>query len=349
MIDDATRRAILAPRPERKKASVKSNAVFRGISITIVKAILKEHSSWFFPVLVETACKSAISMDVRTTLGLHEELLAGGFVARGATEEDMEVLGRDSYGAKPAHITDKGKSVFKPGTKYMLRTSSKFDPDAPVDLDAYPPQFDLCDATWFNGTVSSSASHPYDPEGAIHFHAGQHADDHVRHVNILTDNNHLSGVEGSRHPGISLDGRRQFDIRYEYWDTSKDSGGELVVRRSFSPGATWSLSVEIESAVPDSPLWSLDGKPGKYGISDDSTVIAVQSVVAVIVGADLWRLAHRRDGLSVQVPIHASIRVGGGDKLEGLRSSLRLLAEEGNAFLSHMSPDQRRGVSVAVD
>jgi hypothetical protein len=200
-MDDETRRAILAPRPQRKSASVKVNAVFRGIPITVVKAVLKQHSSWFFPCLADTACRSAISLDVRTALGLHGELLTSGFLARGAT--------------------------------YMLRTSSGYDPDTSVDLTAFPPDFDVCDATWFNGYFSSSSYHRSDPEGLIHLNSKQRDTDFVSTVLLLSENNHLSHVGGSRHPGIELDGRRRFGISYEYRGSSKrDSGGEVVVSRA---------------------------------------------------------------------------------------------------------------------
>ncbi|WP_327211190.1 hypothetical protein [Rhizobium leguminosarum] len=351
-MDDETRRAILAPRPQRKSASVKVNAVFRGIPITVVKAVLKQHSSWFFPCLADTACRSAISLDVRTALGLHEELLTSGFLARGATEEDMLAFSshssHDSYGSKPAHITDKGKSIFKPGTKYMLRTSSGYDPDTPVDLTAFPPDFDVCDATWFNGCFSSSSYHRSDPEGLIHLNSKQRDTDFVSTVLLLSENNHLSHVGGSRHPGIELDGRRRFGISYEYRGSSKrDSGGEVVVSRAFLPKERI-LQVDVMPADEDNPPDGLSVNPDKWGYQDHSRTAAVQSVIAVVVGADLWRLALRHRNLPEDGRVGVRIRVGGGKAFESLRMMLRLLADERVAFLSHLPPDDTMGVSLTV-
>jgi hypothetical protein len=351
-MDDETRRAILAPRPQRKTASVKVNAVFRGIPITVVKAVLKQHSSWYFPCLADTACKSAISLDVRTALGLHEELLTSGFLARGATEEDMLAFSshgsHDSYGSKPAHITDKGKSIFKPGTKYMLRTSSAYDPDTPVDLTAVPPDFDVCDATWFNGRFSSSPYHRGNPEGLTHLNSEQRNTDFVSTVQLLSENIRFSSAGGSRHAGIELDGRRRFAISYEYWGSAKrNTGGEVVVSRTYFPKERI-LQLDVTPADEDHPPAGLSINRDKWGYQDHSRTAAVQSVIAVVVGADLWRLAHRRRDLPEEGRVWVRIQVGGGKAFESLRAMLRLLAEERVAFLSHLPPDDTLEVSLTV-
>lgn len=89
--------------------------------------------------------------------------------------------------------------------------------------------------------------------------------------------------------------------------------------------------------------------PGKTGLREferyPSGVTVFQSVIATIVGADLWRLAHRRNAPGDGRNISVSLAVGDYDVL-GCR--LEALAADKGAFVSHIKPDLRGGIEITA-
>ena len=76
-----------------------------------------------------------------------------------------------------------------------------------------------------------------------------------------------------------------------------------------------------------------------------SGVTVFQSVIATFVGADPWRLAHRRNALGDDRNISVSLAVGDYDAL-GCR--LEALVADKGAFVFHIEPGLRGGIEIAV-
>ncbi|MBY3151390.1 hypothetical protein HFO56_03180 [Rhizobium laguerreae] len=344
---------IKAPRKPQTKASVPKNGVFRGVSVTIVKAILKKHIRSEMPSLIELAASAGIDLDVRVALGLHEELLGSGFLSGDALEEDMEIFGsHQPYKDKFAHISDKGKSVFNPGTKFIPRMSSTYDPDIAVDLNAHAPVFELSSAHWFAGTTFLPAYFQSSPHGMVHRSNSESirygvTDYHRRDVydvGILPRGDverPNRWVGGQLRVPDGVDGRGKMIVATG--NTNRELGDHLLIERSFSElsdewllklNATW-VTVPSAGVVED-----------QYGRIFVYNGKAFQSIIAILVGADLWRLSHRRLDLDLpQQRVRVELSITGNPSLE---LAIRTLVIERNAFVSHIEPELAHGISLGV-
>jgi hypothetical protein len=343
---------IKAPRKPQTRASVPRNGVFRGISVTDVKAILKSHIRGQMPSLIEIAASAAIDMDVRVALGLHEELLGCGFLTGDALDEDKEIFGSyQPYKDKFAHISDKGKSVFSPGTRFIPKMSSTYDPDTAVDLTAHAPVFELSSAHWFGGRTFLPGYFQSPPRGMIHRSNSEAAKDRMTDYYRRRDIYDIGilprgeierpdrWVGGQlRVPG-EIDGRKKMIVATG--DTDHKLGDHLLIERSFSAlpnewvlklNAKW-ITVPLAGAVYD-----------EYGRTFGYDESAFQSMIAILVGADLWRLAHRRLDLKLHTQgVRVELSITNNPSLE---SAIRTLANERNAFVSHIKPELAYGISL---
>ena len=77
--------------------------------------------------------------------------------------------------------------------------------------------------------------------------------------------------------------------------------------------------------------------------------VTLQSLIAIFAGADVWRLAHRRNLLSKhEIHIHLDITFVNSRRYADLAENLAKLADEGDAFVGHIDSGLDDRISVRI-